>query len=174
MSNSFTVSMISVSQIYTNRFSKQKYKFSAWISVNLTIEVVGMTCEEILRRDVSGLPPCFCARTYCISSCCWLISNRANNFSPICLPDSDMSRTANFPCHHLLLLWQNGRLRLCKMNLVTHKIIVPYLAIFDRPAARRFFTIVRQESSELIFSENVTAVRAVPPYGRNGRALRLW
>ena len=36
----------------------------------------------------------------------------------------------NFPCHHLLLLWQNGRLRLCKMNLVTHKIIVPYLAIF--------------------------------------------
>ena len=60
------------------------------------------------------------------------------------------------------------------MYPVTHKIIVTYLVIFDRPAARKFFTIVRQESSELIFSENVTAVRVFPPYGRNGLALRLW
>ena len=40
--NSFTVSMISVSQIYTNRFSKQKYKSSAWTSVNLVVGVVGI------------------------------------------------------------------------------------------------------------------------------------
>ncbi len=42
MSNSFTVSMISVSQIYTNRFSKQKYKSSAWTSVNQAAGVTGI------------------------------------------------------------------------------------------------------------------------------------
>ena len=97
MSNSFTVSMISVSRTYTILFSRQKYKSSAWTSVNLASGLMAGVWVEILCRKISGLPPCACARTYCINSCCWLTSNRASNFSPICLPDSDMSRTANFP-----------------------------------------------------------------------------
>ena len=43
----------------------------------------------------------FSLRIYCANSCHCSASSNKDNFSPICWPFSDISKTANFPCHHL-------------------------------------------------------------------------
>ena len=102
--------MISVSQTYTIRFSRQKYRFSAWTSVNLESGSIGGLQAKIGCEEASESQPCLCVRTYWVSSCFCSLSRRANSFSPICRPDSDISRTANFP-------FQTTSIRVCVLDI---------------------------------------------------------
>ena len=99
MSNSFTVSIISVSQIYTNRFSKQKYRSSAWISVNRELTSSEGVESVLLLAETTEYPLSSFAKTYWSNSCFCFVFRRANNFSPICSPDFDISNTVNLPIY---------------------------------------------------------------------------
>ena len=70
-------------------------------SVNDGLSSYKGSLENVHGNFVEQSTVNFSLRIYCVNSCHCSASSNKDNFSPICWPFSDISKTANFPCHHL-------------------------------------------------------------------------